>query len=394
MAFFFLFLAPQMSKALYRAVRKALMTGGSKRRGTDVTLTLPGVRRTIRREAAEKSEVIKAMLANDDGDLTVPMNHGINKESGYSNPQETLEDLVSIMESLTDSPDDPTTFNGLNSPRRRVDVLKAMHYMNVPIPDYFKATDVTGEHYVMTVPADLLRQLTLDCGKCDTYSEPANKICRQNCTHLSLRYPFTEGHPRLQELPELQQQHILKYLDVSYHRLSRLPPMDGFTNLQHLYVKMNQLTQLPSMSELKNLRHLDVSHNDLTQLPSMDGLTNLRHLDVSMNQLSQLPSLEHLANTLEHLNVDGNMLEALPRWIGNLQNLKHLEIGLNRNDAFRDDYEDKPPGLDTNRICINGSAVIDTKPANAPFSIIIISVLPPNILVITAPAIQPPHAAS
>ena len=43
---------------------------------------------------------------------------------------------------------------------------------------------------------------------------------------------------------------------------------------------------------------------------------------------------------------------------------------------------------------INGSAVIETNPARAPFSIIIISVLPPMILVITAPAIQPPHPAS
>ena len=43
---------------------------------------------------------------------------------------------------------------------------------------------------------------------------------------------------------------------------------------------------------------------------------------------------------------------------------------------------------------INGSAVIDTKPANAPFNIIIISVFPPKILVMTAPAIQPPQAAN
>ena len=43
---------------------------------------------------------------------------------------------------------------------------------------------------------------------------------------------------------------------------------------------------------------------------------------------------------------------------------------------------------------IKGSAVIETKPANAPFSIIMISVFPPKILVITAPAIQPPQAAN
>ena len=53
-----------------------------------------------------------------------------------------------------------------------------------------------------------------------------------------------------------------------------------------------------------------------------------------------------------------------------------------------------PITIDSIGLGINGSAVIDTKPANAPFSIIIISVLPPNILVMTAPAIQPPHAAS
>ena len=50
--------------------------------------------------------------------------------------------------------------------------------------------------------------------------------------------------------------------------------------------------------------------------------------------------------------------------------------------------------IDKSGLGINGSAVMDTNPANAPFNIITISVLPPTNLVMAAPAIQPPQAAN
>ena len=379
-------------KAVYRALR---MAGGTKR-GWDgtpktepkdidgflLTLDRGRVEHEVSLDAKEISGLLRARFEDhqgkvDDrqqGKLSLPMDAFMDER--FSNPSQTLSDVATVIRSLSSESgsETPETIFAALDHGRKMNVLEAMHFLEIDIPKSIEIENIT-ETDLIHAPDDLLQQLSLnlDCEARFPFEEKTDvtetlfenlhdlneradglpawtgPYSAENVSHSdSKEGPFEQAsasHP-LKRWLKLNDNLFLnskawpiyktkctvlnlsrRYLPWGVSPVTLSQTLLQYPNLQHLNVSVNALTEFPPQLDLTNLQHLDLSENRLTAL-DVNNFTNLQHLNVEKNfrHLKKL-KVNNLTN-LQHLNVRENNLTELQ--VNNLTNLKHLNVPGNK----------------------------------------------------------------
>jgi hypothetical protein len=132
---------------------------------------------------------------------------------------------------------------------------------------------------------------------------------------------YFEQHNTINALKQLDENGLIKSLDLSSTRIQSLAPLRDFDKLATLYLNRNNIS-LSELSYFPHLTHLEIQNNSLRSLVGIHALSKLEYLDISVNPIADytpLFELKHLKTLVISKNISAAMVEKLHQQFPNLE---------------------------------------------------------------------------